>query len=139
MWFVLAVAQNIPLEMPSVLRKRKKLMGTWFVTCVSVKNVQEWATVYMVTQITHIMALFVAIILFKCCKIKIFLFLQWYCITEVIKDTKPPFLREVISLTVIRKMFLEVFVLTRLASYAWKRSFYTFLKKEIESVAFLHL
>lgn len=118
MWFVLAVAQNIPLEMPSVLRKRKKLMGTWFVTCVSVKNVQEWATVYMVTQITHIMALFVAIILFKCCKIKIFLFLQWYCITEVIKDAKPPFLREVISLTVIRKMFLEVFVLTRLASYA---------------------
>lgn len=58
--------------MPSVLRKRKKSMSTWFETCVSVKTVQEWATLYMVTQITHIIATFIAIILFKCYKIKIF-------------------------------------------------------------------
>lgn len=27
--------KKIPLEMPSVLRKEKKSMGTWFITCVS--------------------------------------------------------------------------------------------------------
>lgn len=64
--------------MPSVLRKRKQSMSTWFVTCVSVKNVQEWATIYMVMWITHIIAMFIAIIFFKCYKIKIFSFLQWY-------------------------------------------------------------
>lgn len=48
LWFVLAVEQKkIPVEMPSVLRKRKKSMDMWFLTCISV-NVQEWVPVYVV-------------------------------------------------------------------------------------------
>lgn len=39
MWFVLAVEQKKnPVEMPSVLRKRKKSMDMWFLTCVSVRR-----------------------------------------------------------------------------------------------------
>lgn len=39
LWFVLAVEQKkIPVEMPSVLRKRKKSMDMWFLTCLSVRR-----------------------------------------------------------------------------------------------------